>query len=58
MTFLGCQDEPLVDEITSAIMGFKIGTTLHREILGKMNWCAMNLKKCHYPKGSTWQNQV
>ncbi|GMH57702.1 hypothetical protein TrST_g2342 [Triparma strigata] len=57
MEFLGCQEEPLVDEITSAIIGFKIGTTLQREILGKMNWCAMNLKKCHYPEGSTWQNQ-
>ena len=44
LEFLNAQEELLVNEKTSAVMGFSAGTDFGREILGKMNWCAMQLK--------------
>jgi len=48
---------PLVDECTSAIMGYDIESPVFDEIVGGMNRCAWDLMGCHYPPDSNFANQ-
>ena len=58
MAFLGDdENKPLGPEVTSAIMGFKVGDRAAESILEKMNECAWDLAGCHYPDGSYFGNQ-
>ena len=58
MGFLGDSEaHPLTQEVTSAIMGFRVGCDLGASVLSRMTSCAMDLKACHYPPGSTFYNQ-
>mmetsp|Transcript_23763 Transcript_23763/g.49519 ORF Transcript_23763/g.49519 Transcript_23763/m.49519 type:complete len:342 (+) Transcript_23763:64-1089(+) len=57
MKFFNDDESFTTQEVTSAIMGFKVGGEVGIEVLRRMTKCALDLRGCHYPTGSTFRNQ-